>query len=227
MGVLLFQLVTGRPPFQGATQHEVEDKHLHAPAPRASEYAPVPTALDAVIERCMEKRREARYPDVGAVLEELRRAVRPPAAHGAELAVALYVEARVEGEPGDEALEWLDGVLAHAAQEMEAAGLEVKVDGASCLLALASLGGAAGVWGPSAGGGTHAGGGHRGSKAPSKRRTRAPGPRGGAAIKAEVLRLPDWVVTHPAKGLLATEAALQGLALGLLPRGARPGGHPA
>ena len=129
----------------------------------------------------MEKRREARYPDVGAVLEELRRAVRGLPLPTGRSRGGLLVEARVEGEPGDEALEWLDGVLAHAAQEMEAAGLEVKVDGASCLLALASLGKEpAGVRGPSAGGGTHAGGGHRGSKAPSKRRTRGTGPRGGA-----------------------------------------------
>lgn len=210
LGVLLFQLVTGRPPFPGATQHEVEEQHLHAPPPRASEYAPVPTALDAVIQRCMEKRREARYPDVGAVLEELRRGVLgrfSPTAQ--EHAVALYAEARVEGELDESALEWLDRVLAHAAQAMGDAGLEVKVDGAGCLLAVAPL-----------------------RERPAEARARVmeaalawvkateassfPG-RGRlsalvhAGALTPLLRLPDWVVTCPGGGLTATEAALQGL----------------
>ncbi|MFP2912764.1 serine/threonine-protein kinase, partial [Pyxidicoccus sp. 3LFB2] len=37
VGVLLFQLVTGQPPFQGTTRHEVEEQHLHAPPPRPTE----------------------------------------------------------------------------------------------------------------------------------------------------------------------------------------------
>jgi serine/threonine-protein kinase len=140
LGVLLFQLVTGQPPFQGATLIEVEEQHLRVPPPNASERAPVPAALDAVIHRCMEKQREARYPDVDAVLEELRRVVRGhPEPPRREDAVALYVEARTEGEPDDAALERLELLLERAGAMARGAGLEVKVDGASCLLAVASL----------------------------------------------------------------------------------------
>jgi serine/threonine-protein kinase len=140
MGVLLFQLVTGQPPFQGATSHEVEEQHLHAPPPRVSERAPVPAALDAVILRCLQKRREDRYPDVAAMLEDLRRAVRGgqgPARE--ERAVALYVEAHVEGAPESDALERLDALLERAGAVAREVGLEVRVDGAGCLLATAPL----------------------------------------------------------------------------------------
>ncbi|MBN1208994.1 MAG: serine/threonine protein kinase [Myxococcaceae bacterium] len=140
MGVLLFQLVSGQPPFQGSTSHEVEEQHLHAPPPRVSERAPVPAALDAVVHRCLQKRREERYPDVDTLLEDLRRAVQGgqgPARE--ERAVALYVEAQVEGEPDAAALERLDALLERAGGVAREVGLEVRVDGAGCLLATAPL----------------------------------------------------------------------------------------
>src|SRR5690606_37882855 len=74
LGVMLFQLATGRPPFRGEPA-EVEDQHLHAPAPSASEIAAMPAAFDAVIARCLAKRRDDRYPDPGALLADLRAAL--------------------------------------------------------------------------------------------------------------------------------------------------------
>ncbi len=140
-GVLLYQLLTGRPPFEGATRHEVEEQHLHAPPPKVSDRAPVPAALDAVVRRCLEKRREERYPTVEALLEELRRAVREGSAGGARpvRAVGLYVEARVEGPPDAERLGHLDVLLERAGERARAAGLEVLVEGAGCLFAAAAL----------------------------------------------------------------------------------------
>jgi eukaryotic-like serine/threonine-protein kinase len=140
LGVLLFQLVTGHPPFQGSTRHEVEEQHLHAPPPRASEHAPVPPALDAVVLRCLEKRREDRYPDVDTLLEELRHAVRgAPGPARPRRAVALYVEALVEGTPDEAALERVDTLLEHAGAAAREAGLKVRVEGACCLAAVAPL----------------------------------------------------------------------------------------
>jgi serine/threonine-protein kinase len=137
LGVLLFQLVTGQPPFLGATRHEVEEQHLHAPPPRPGERAPVPAALDAVVLRCLRKPREERYPDVDALLEDLRRAVRGERAPaGVGLGVALYVEARLADGVS---LERLDTVLERAGAAAREVGLEVRVEGSGCLLALAPL----------------------------------------------------------------------------------------
>lgn len=225
LGVLLFQLVTGQPPFRGATRHEVEEQHLHAPPPRASEHAPVPTALDGVVRRSLEKRREDRYPEVDALLEELRRAVRgAPGPARSRRAVALYVEARIEGAPDEAALDRVDTLLEHAGAAARGAGLKVRVEGAGCLVALAPLPGE-----PSA---EHAARGRVLSAAlalaeavaalPSPPRValavtahvgELPPEEGARAARPEagnVLRLTDWVV-QPVRGLVVTAAALRGL----------------
>lgn len=140
LGVLLFQLVTGQPPFQGATRHEVEEQHLHAPPPRPGERAPVTAALDAVVLRCLAKRREDRYPDVDALLAELRAGVRGGRAPAREAyAVALYAEARLTVTPDAAALERMDALLERAGAVAREAGLEVRVVGSGCVLALAAL----------------------------------------------------------------------------------------
>ncbi|WNG41139.1 serine/threonine protein kinase [Archangium violaceum] len=141
LGVLLYQLVTGRPPFQGTTQVELEEQHMHAPVPRASERAPVPAALDEVVGRCLEKRREDRYPDVDAVLEELRNAVRGdgPGRVRQVRALGLYMEARINGQVDDATLEVVDTLLERVRARMDAQGLTVMVEGGNFLLGVAAL----------------------------------------------------------------------------------------
>ncbi|HSP80625.1 MAG TPA: serine/threonine protein kinase, partial [Myxococcaceae bacterium] len=228
LGVLLYQLVTGRPPFKGTTQVELEEQHLHAPVPRASERAPVPAALDGVVRRCMEKRREARYPSVDAVLEELRHAVRGtgPGRDTLVRAVGLYVEARVVGPADEVALDELDGLLEWARGRVDALGLSVMVEGGGFLLGVAVL--------------------PEDEEAQREVRRRvlevalalaeAPVRESGAArvflaptlhvdtasLKADagggprlgggrLLRLSAWTGGHPGQGVVVTEAALAGL----------------
>lgn len=223
LGVLLFQLVTGQPPFLGATRHEVEEQHLHAPPPRPGERAPVPAALDAVVLRCLAKRREDRYPDVDALLEELRAAVRggrAPARTGH--AVALYAEGRLTGAPDAAAIERLDALLERAGRVAREAGLEVRVEGSGCVLALAVLpedeaparaarervlaAALALVEGTEASG-----------EEPSVALAltvhvdRLSVGEGAGAGTGALLHLPGWVGPSPGPGLVATEAALRGV----------------
>ncbi|EPX59902.1 Serine/threonine protein kinase [Cystobacter fuscus DSM 2262] len=141
LGVLLYQLVTGQPPFLGPTQVELEEQHLHAPVPRASERAPVPVGLDAVVARCMEKQREARYPGVDAVLEDLRRVVRGEGAGRIRQvrALGLYVEARPWGRVDDTTLDTMDARMEGVRARMDAQGLTVMVEGSGFLLGVAAL----------------------------------------------------------------------------------------
>lgn len=140
LGVLLFQLLTGVPPFQGTTRHEVEQQHLHAPPPRPGEHAPVSAALDAVVLRCLRKEREERYPDVDALLEHLRSAVLGGVAPmEVPRAVGLYVEARLGGEPGPAEMAALDAGLERASALAMEAGMEVRMTGGACVFAMARL----------------------------------------------------------------------------------------
>lgn len=152
-GVLLFQLATGRLPFDGATAIEIEDKHLHAPPPRASEHAPVSPRFDAVVARCLQKRKEDRFDDVAALLDALARitaagagaeaGLGDAAAHGTEAAipcVGVHVTAVAAGDPDDDAvLDAMDALLDQAHDVLEAAGLTVAVESGNALLAVAAL----------------------------------------------------------------------------------------
>ncbi|WP_253895934.1 serine/threonine-protein kinase, partial [Corallococcus exercitus] len=67
LGVLLFELLTGTPPFHGSAD-EVREGHVSRRPPRVSERAHVPVALDAVVARCLAKEPAERYASAGDVL---------------------------------------------------------------------------------------------------------------------------------------------------------------
>lgn len=75
LGVLLYEMVTGRRPFTGATGFEVSAAILHQP-PEAFP-SNVPTDLRAIIQRCLEKNPAERYQqasDVSVALAEMKQA---------------------------------------------------------------------------------------------------------------------------------------------------------
>jgi serine/threonine protein kinase len=113
LGVLLYQCVTGQRPFAGSSV-TLEQMHLQAPAPRASRIAPVGSAIDRVILRCMQKDPDRRYLSVDTFLIDLRAAVQEasadtpfsistaPEASGVNVRVAaLYAEVLVDGRAAD------------------------------------------------------------------------------------------------------------------------------
>ncbi|MEU9122738.1 serine/threonine-protein kinase [Streptomyces sp. NPDC048506] len=96
-GILLYELVTGRPPFAGATALEVLHRHLSEEPRRPST---LPEPLWTVIERCLRKRPEER-----PSAENLARALRTVAAgigvhaRPAEAEAALGVAALLAPDP--------------------------------------------------------------------------------------------------------------------------------
>ncbi len=84
LGCILFQLLTGLPPFAARSHRELMNLHVSAPAP-LEQLAHVPTALRELVGRLLAKRPEDRYPTAAAVISELERcraelARLPPAA---------------------------------------------------------------------------------------------------------------------------------------------------
>lgn len=74
LGVLFFQMLTGVRPFDAADPRGVTRRIRHDAPVRLTSLAPgVPPALERVVERCLEKEPEGRFPSAAALLEELSR----------------------------------------------------------------------------------------------------------------------------------------------------------
>jgi serine/threonine-protein kinase len=78
LGALLFELLTGRLPFEADTSMGVILKHLYDDPPRPSSLRPdLPGALDTIVLRAMHKEPAERYPSAGALAQALRAAWQP------------------------------------------------------------------------------------------------------------------------------------------------------
>ena len=72
LGVLLFEMVTGRVPFDGDTSVAIAIKHLQETPPIASALIPgLPAGLDAIIQKSMQKSVDLRYPSVHEMVAEM------------------------------------------------------------------------------------------------------------------------------------------------------------
>jgi serine/threonine protein kinase len=79
LGVILYELLTGRPPFAGATAGEVREEVLSRdPVPPSGRNREVTPELDAVCLRCLRKNPWRRYPRAYDVLARLRQVLDEP-----------------------------------------------------------------------------------------------------------------------------------------------------
>jgi tetratricopeptide (TPR) repeat protein len=72
LGAILYELLTGQPPFAELTALEVlQEVRTRRPRAPRQIVAAIPAALEAICLRCLEKRREDRYPSAGALADAL------------------------------------------------------------------------------------------------------------------------------------------------------------
>jgi serine/threonine-protein kinase len=83
MGVVVYTLLVGRPPFAHDDPLETVRAHAFELPPPPSRWAALPVELEAVILRALAKRPEERHPDAEAMSAELQRAIERPSTGGA------------------------------------------------------------------------------------------------------------------------------------------------
>lgn len=145
LGVLSFQLLTGRYPFSAEDPREIALMHLQAPVPRPSEFVPLGPELDAVVLRCLEKNPERRFRSVSELVAALRSAVGESGVQTDAVtrrALAAYFEVQTDADEDiDEAL-FDDGcaVLDRIENELTRGEFTFPLRTATALLALRLLG---------------------------------------------------------------------------------------
>src|SRR5437016_12716541 len=76
LGCVLYETLTGEPPFHRPSEVAVLNAHLHSPPPRPSKAAPgLPSALDGVIAKALAKAPVDRYATPGELVSAARAAV--------------------------------------------------------------------------------------------------------------------------------------------------------
>ncbi len=72
-GIVLYEMVTGRLPFPGATMTEILDRILHAPPEAIARFNyNAPQELERIIRKCLEKEKERRYQSAKELLVDLQ-----------------------------------------------------------------------------------------------------------------------------------------------------------
>lgn len=84
LGVIMFELLTGQPPFRGDNYEQLANAHLHEPPPDIAEINPlVPVELEAIIRKVLSKEPSQRYrtaDQLGRILIKYRQKGEEPTA---------------------------------------------------------------------------------------------------------------------------------------------------
>lgn len=72
LGVVLFELLTGQVPYAGSCYAEIAYMHAHGTLPSVRTMVPISDALDAVVQRALQKQPEGRFASMFEMIDALR-----------------------------------------------------------------------------------------------------------------------------------------------------------
>lgn len=79
LGITMFEMLTGRVPFNGDTTVAIAIKHIQEAMPSPREYVPeIPQCVESIIYKCCEKSPDRRYQSMGELITDLKQALLTP-----------------------------------------------------------------------------------------------------------------------------------------------------
>ena len=79
MGITLFEMLTGRVPFNGDTTVAIAIKHIQEEMPSPKEFVPeVPDSVAAIVLKCCQKSPDRRYQNMGELIADLKQSLIRP-----------------------------------------------------------------------------------------------------------------------------------------------------
>ena len=79
LGITLFEMITGRVPFNGETTVAIAIKHIQEPMPSPRVYVPeVPISVEQIILKCTQKSPDRRYQNMQELIDDLKRSLMTP-----------------------------------------------------------------------------------------------------------------------------------------------------
>jgi len=82
VGITMYEMVTGRVPFDGESTVSIAIKHLQEEITPPSVYVPdIPYSLEQIILKCTQKNADKRYPNATLLIMDLKRALVDPQGH--------------------------------------------------------------------------------------------------------------------------------------------------
>ena len=79
LGVTMFEMLTGRVPFNGETTVAIAIKHIQEEMPSARDYvSEIPISVEQIVDKCCQKSPDRRYQSMGELIKDLKRSLMTP-----------------------------------------------------------------------------------------------------------------------------------------------------
>lgn len=79
MGITLFEMLTGRVPFNGETTVAIAIKHIQEEMPSPRDFVPeIPVCVEQIVLKCTQKSPDRRYPSMASLIADLKKALISP-----------------------------------------------------------------------------------------------------------------------------------------------------
>lgn len=79
LGITMFEMLTGRVPFNGETTVAIAIKHIQEELPSPREYVPeIPVSVEQIVFKCCQKSPDRRYQSMGELIDDLKQSLLNP-----------------------------------------------------------------------------------------------------------------------------------------------------